>query len=162
MTQFTRLAFSGRGFEGWVAFNRLLGMDICPRSGGVYVVARTSTERPVFTEESCGGWFKGKNPTVFLDVLRANWVDEAEVVYIGKANDLRRRLGEFARFGEGKPVGHWGGRLIWQLVEAPSLIVGWKTTPDHDPSAVEAELIADFRSAYGKSPFANNPHMFGR
>jgi excinuclease UvrABC nuclease subunit len=32
----------------------------------------------------------------------------AEVVYIGKADNLRRRLREFARFGVSAPIGHWG------------------------------------------------------
>jgi hypothetical protein len=49
--------------------------------------------------------------------LIANWVDGAEVVYIGKADQLKRRLTQFADFGGGKPIGHWGGRLIWQLHE---------------------------------------------
>ena len=68
--------------------------------------------------------FKNKAPTVALDALVANWVDDAEVVYIGKADQLRRRLTQYADFGAGKPVGHWGGRLIWQLPSPDQLIVG--------------------------------------
>ena len=68
-----------------------------------------------FAERSCGGWFKGKEPTVANAALVANWVENAEVVYIGKADQLKRRQTQFADFGIGKPVGHWGGRLIWQL-----------------------------------------------
>lgn len=133
----------------------------CPTSGGVYVVTYNAESPVAFYERSCGGWFKGKDPTVTLDALTANWVDGAEVVYIGKADQLRRRLTQYADFGAGKPVGHWGGRLIWQLPSPDQLIVGWKETPGRIPVEVETELIASFRQAHGKPPFANDPHKLG-
>jgi hypothetical protein len=52
-------------------------------------------------------------------------VPGAEVVYIGKADDAGRRLKQFARFGAGEPVGHWGGRYIWQLADSSELLVAW-------------------------------------
>lgn len=107
------------------------------------------------------GRFKGRDPTVPADAPAANW-HEAEVVYIGKADQLRRRIRQFADFGTGKPVGHWGGRLIWQLAEPDQLRIAWKETPDRVPVEVEAEMIAMFRHEYGKPPFANNPHLLGR
>ena len=114
-----------------------------------------------FAERSCGGWFKGKDPTVPREALIANWVDGAEVVYIGKADQLKRRLTELADFGAGKPIGHWGGRLIWQLPNIGALLVAWKETPGRVPVEVEAELIEQFRLTYGKPPFANDPHRLG-
>ena len=114
-----------------------------------------------FSDRSCGGWFKGNDPTVRQDALIANWVDDAEVIYIGKADQLKRRLTQFADFGAGKPIGHWGGRLIWQLANVEALRVAWKETPGRVPVEVEAELIAQFKLAHGKPPFANNPHRLG-
>ena len=93
--------------------------------------------------------------------LAANWVEGTEVVYIGKADNLRRRLSQFADFGAGKPAGHWGGRLIWQLPNVEALRVAWKETPGRVPIEAEAELIAAFRHQYGKPPFANDPHRLG-
>lgn len=115
----------------------------------------------IFAEKSCGGWFKGKDPTIPLESLVANWVDDTEVVYIGKADQLRRRLTQFADFGAGKPVGHWGGRLIWQLPAVDRLLVAWKETPGRLPAEVEAEFIDLFRKSHGKPPFANDPHRLG-
>lgn len=158
---FTRSNLSANGFLGWVTFDQLRNADPCPESGGVYVVARPEDCPPRFLDRSCGGWFKDRDPTVSINDLQANWVPDAEVVYIGKANNIRRRLREFAKFGAGHKIGHWGGRLIWQLQESDSLLVAWKPTPGLDPLAYEAQLLTQFRTAYGKPPFANDPHRLG-
>lgn len=160
MTDFTRPALQLAGFMGWVPFSALKA-SACPESGGVYVIAYVGEGPPAFVERSRGGWFKGKDPSVSADVLTVNWVEDAEVVYIGKADQLRRRLRQFADFGAGKPVGHWGGRLIWQLPDVEKLLVAWKETPGRVPMQVEAELIGAFREAYRKTPFANDPHRLG-
>lgn len=77
------------------------------------------------------------------------------MIYIGKAAVLRDRLRGYMRFGEGKPAPHWGGRYIWQLADAKSLLVCWKATPDEAPRLVERRLIQEFCAQYGKRPFAN-------
>ena len=65
-----------------------------------------------------GEFFKGKNPNVVLDELKKNWIDDTLVVYIGKAGGgnskatLKSRLRQYFGFGQGKSIGHWGGRLI--------------------------------------------------
>jgi hypothetical protein len=131
----------------------------------VYIVLRERLDLPEFLQINPGGRFKGQDPTVSPEALNANWVTGASVLYIGKAKieRLRTRLREFADFGAGRPIGHWGGRLIWQLSDSGELLAAWKETPvGVDPKLVEAELIARFRSAYGKPPFANNPHLLGR
>jgi hypothetical protein len=157
----TRARLKAGGFAGWVSFKQMLNQDRVPRAGGIYVIARSSNGDPRFLEANPGGRFKGKDPTVAEDALRANWVEGAEVVYIGRTDELRRRLRQFADFGAGKPVGHWGGRLVWQLAESKNLLVAWKETPGDDPVAAEAALIAAFRDRYGKPPFANEPDRLG-
>jgi hypothetical protein len=159
--RFTRASLKAEGFVGWVSFKQMLNQDRVPRTGGVYVITRSTSGDPKFLQANPGGRFKGKDPTVAEEALRANWVAGAEIIYIGKADDLRRRLGQFADFGAGKPVGHWGGRLIWQLAESKNLLVAWKETPSDVPVQVEAALIAQFRDQYGKPPFANEPHRLG-
>jgi hypothetical protein len=133
-----------------------------PAAGGVYVVWRVAADQPEFLDANLGGRFKGRDPTVSEDALRANWVDGAEVVYIGKAASLKRRIADFERFGRGAPIGHWGGRLIWQLADSVRLRIAWKPTPGLDPKRVESRLIGEFREIYGKPPFANDPNRLGR
>jgi hypothetical protein len=95
-----------------------------------------------------------------LDTLTF-WVDDTIVVYIGKAGKdgssatLQSRLRQYFGFGQGKNVGHWGGRLIWQLKNSADLVVCWKALPTADPRTVEAELIQDFASKFSNRPFAN-------
>jgi hypothetical protein len=102
---FTRRGLEQAGFVGWVSFLAVRG-SACPSSGGVYVITYSGGNPISFAERSCGGWFKGKDPTVPREALIANWVDGAEVVHIGKADQLKRRLTQFADFGAGKPIGH--------------------------------------------------------
>lgn len=159
--QFTRPSLEAAGFVGWIRLAAIRTRS-CPLAGGVYVITRTdAAATPAFAARSCGGWFKGRDPSVSKEALLANWVDGAEVVYIGKADQLKRRLTEYADFGAGKPVGHWGGRLVWQLPDVDQLLVAWKETPGRRPVEVESELIEAFRRLHGKPPFANNPQRLG-
>ena len=125
-----------------------------PELSGVYMVLRVSGQQPEFLEVGSGGHFKGKEPNVPVDVLKANWVKETPVLYIGKATSLRKRISQYLRFGQGKPVGHWGGRYIWQLADATQLLFCWMPV-DGNADAVETDMICRFRERYGCRPFAN-------
>jgi hypothetical protein len=157
----TQAALATAGFVGFVPFAALLEADV-PREPGVYIVIRPSELAPDFLSTSPAGWFKGTDPSVPIDVLQAAWVSGTSVVYIGKANagsagrrGLRRRLGEFRRFGVGEPIPHRGGRRIWQLADHADLLVGWKVTTDGEARPTERAMIAQFEAAHGKRPFAN-------
>jgi len=89
--------------------------------------------------------------------MAAEWVPDAHVVYIGKADELRTRLKAYARFGNGEPVAHWGGRLTWQLADADELLVAWRplTVPGRARD-LEKLLLARFAELHrGRRPLAN-------
>jgi hypothetical protein len=158
--RWTREGLASAGFAGFVRLADLPVSD-APAVPGVYVVVRQCDGAPEFRSASRAGRFKRRDPSVPWERLEAEWVAGAEVVYIGKAaggksgrRGLRKRLEEFRRFGAGEPVGHWGGRLIWQLAESDSLLVCWRETAE-DPGAVESAMIADFTAQFGRRPFAN-------
>ena len=160
--EWTRVALERRGYEGWLTFADLANqLSTLTQAGGVYVVVRPSDQAPAFLRANAGGRFKGKDPTVDHDALEANWVESAEVVYIGKANNLRQRLRQYMRFGTGVPIGHWGGRLIWQLADSDELLVAWRETPGEVAKEVEMRMINAFRCAFSKPPFANEPNRLG-
>ncbi len=151
------------GFTGFVPVKTLQASQCAevPNERGVYMFIRTPSESPTFLAESIGGHFKERTPTVPIERLEKKWIPNAIVVYIGKAGSLtgtatlRSRLRQYMKFGQGKPVGHWGGRFIWQLADSADLLVCWKPTPDSDPYAEESILINAFRAVYGTRPFAN-------
>lgn len=145
-------------FTGFVTFDRLLepGAIIPPTTSGVYAVIREHDAEVAFRELNPGGRFKGRDPTVSVALLQSKWVEACDVLYFGKGENLRRRLEEYARFGRGEPVGHWGGRYIWQLADSSDLKAAWKECgTGQSPRALEAELLSSFREEYGCLPFAN-------
>ncbi len=150
---------------GFVGFRTIASIQkdysILPKIKGAYLIVKPDSKQPKFLEIGSGGHFKGRNPNVPIDTLHDNWVDESMVVYIGKAGGrtgsatLHSRLKQYFNFGQCKPVGHWGGRFIWQLRDSGSLIVCWKPLPDREPREYESKLIQEFISQYGQLPFAN-------
>jgi hypothetical protein len=129
-----------RGFAGFRPFSDLMraGFDDIPPRPGVYVVVRAEQASPVFLATSVGGHFKGMDPTVDIRTLEASWLDECACLYIGKGEDLRRRIREYARYGSGKPIGHRGGRYIWQLEGSSDLLVAWLETSQESAREISA------------------------
>ena len=151
-------------FFGFVTIEKLRKDRLCqvPEKVGVYLVLRTEAAPPVFLEVSPAGHFKGKDPTAPASMLCANWVAGTPVLYIGKAGGpknkatLRSRLDQYIKFGVGQPVGHRGGKYIWQVEGSGSFVVCWKPTPNQVPREIERQLIAQFKAEYDeRRPFAN-------
>jgi len=146
-----------QGFGGFVAVSTLR-KSACrqiPEAPGIYLVIRLQPQPAIFLNHSTGGHFKRREPDVTIQELQQAWVTSAIVIYIGKATVLRNRLRSYIRFGYGEPAPHWGGRYIWQLTDAPDLLVCWKMLSDEKPADVEGQLIQEFKTRYGKRPFAN-------
>lgn len=128
------------------------------RNHGIYVVLRfDSMEEP--GEKSTGGEFNGKDPTCRLDDVLKKWqvVSNTEVLYIGKATNLRNRISKLIRFGKGEPSSHYGGRLLWHINNNEKLLVRWKALAHSEsPKAFESIFQMTFRTANrGHLPFAN-------
>ncbi len=148
------------GFTGFLTIGELMdSRKTIDTSKGVYFVLNLSESSPTFVEKGTGGYFKGNDPNVSIDVLKSKWVENTKVVYIGrggqtdKNSTLHSRLSDYLRFGKGKKVGHWGGRYIYQIGNSKQLVICWKYT-DY-PEGVESNLIDEFLSLYGKLPFGN-------
>lgn len=142
------------GFEGFVPVSSLQrSHNAVPAGPGVYVVLRDTASPPRFLATSKGGRFKEKDPTVPVELLRGRWHDRTPILYFGKADSLRERIRALVRFGAGKPVGHWGGRYLWQLEGCEAFLVAWREVAG--PREVERDLLADFAAHFGGFPFAN-------
>lgn len=158
-----RSLWSG-GFRGFVDVDALRQSRCAevPAQPGIYIVLRCSPEPPAFLATSPAGHFRGKDPTVPVEILRTEWVDQALVLYIGQAGGrgstetLRSRIKSLVDFANGKPIGHWGGRLLWQVQGSNRFHVCWRAGGCGDPVDVEHRMIGDFRIAHNdRRPFGN-------
>lgn len=150
-----------QGFQGFIRIGDLKLQDI-PPGPGIYAVVWDGVGLPPVAEVSVGGWFKKKNPSVSHAEALSRLIPGVQLLYLGKAGlgasanrGLRKRIGEYLRFGQGEPIGHWGGRLIWQVEDPSQLRIGWKVVDVTDPELVEKTLLREFREEFGQLPFAN-------
>jgi hypothetical protein len=150
------------GFSGFKSVRELWNdHSAIPNERGVYLIINPDCSANKFLIKGVGGFFKQKDPNVSIYELEKNWIPDCHVVYIGQAGGnsssatLRKRLKQYLDFGKGKSVGHYGGRLIWQLANHPDLTIAWKALKENDPKIIERQLLNDFRNHYGKMPFAN-------
>jgi hypothetical protein len=145
-----------RGFVGFKP-DYAFGYHQPPHLSGIYVVARDATDAPTFLDRSPASWFHGKDPTVSIERLEAEWVADAQTLYVDTtANSLRERIGLFVAFsnaGRDRSVPAMGGRLLWQLADAQKLLLAWKPCRDYED--LKADLIDEFVEAYRRLPFAN-------
>ena len=131
---------------------------------GIYFVLHLLNTKPSFLENSIGGHYKGRNPTVNLEKLNMKWVKGVKVIYIGKTGgenskeSLKSRIWCYMRFGQGNPTAHWGGRYIWQIYDSNLLQICWKPIPNENPRDIEKNLIEKFENQFGQLPFANLQH----
>jgi len=149
------------GFYGFKTISELKeNINLIPNEKGIYIIIK-ETDNIDFRKISTGGHFKGKNPTVPIYKLQTKWIKESSIIYIGKAggknskSNLKKRLNQYIKFGEGQPIGHWGGRYIWQITESDNLIVAWKTLRLLEPRDLEKQLINNFEKYYNALPYAN-------
>ena len=74
------------GFMGFKSVKDLwIDRSSIPKIKGVYLVVNPSNSKPEFMNPGVGGFFKGKDPNVSLAELENNYVENSQVIYIGKA-----------------------------------------------------------------------------
>ncbi|MCW2134265.1 virulence RhuM family protein [Arthrobacter sp. VKM Ac-2550] len=150
-----------RGFTGFLSLGNL-DLQRVPVSPGLYAVLSNDPERLAAAPKNVGGWFKRKDPTDDVEKLSRRLSLHVPLLYIGKADagskgnrGLRARINEFVRFGNGEPVGHWGGRYLWQLVNPQELVLAWLPIDSGPASSLESAMLEEFYNLYGQLPFAN-------
>ena len=150
-------------FAGFVSVKTLrTKAHLIPSEPGVYLILRDSDSPPKFLSVGTGGNFKNRDPNVSVTRLKNEWVPDSIIVYVGKAggvgvkSNLKIRIKQLIKFGEGKKAPHWGGRFVWQLCDSEQLLLCWKVARESQPKEIEKMIIGKFKRSYGgKRPFAN-------
>lgn len=163
MTNWNRAHLASLGFEGFVRAAALLQDDseVPSEASGVYAVIRPASFVVRFLAQSPAGRFRDRDPTISKGELAQRWLSVPHVLYFGKAryasrrSGLRQRIRAYLRFGDGHRASHAGGRSIWQLEDAWSLLFCWTVVPRRDPQLVESALLESFLHDFDALPFAN-------
>lgn len=150
------------GYSGFLTVNQVrLNYDLLPNNKGTYLILKNESDNYQFLPKGTGGYFKGKDPNVDIQTLKDNWVENTVLLYAGKAggnesaSSIKKRVKQYLEFGQGKAIGHYGGRYIWQLSNNQNLLLAWKVAIDRDPREEEKLLLRNFYDEYGVLPFAN-------
>lgn len=152
-----------QSFKGFITIDELKkSCKAIPKEMGVYVVLREKDNYPVIFDKRPFDCQEDKYPSYTKLELENIWVEDTQIIYIGKAGgsglktELHKRLSTYIRFGKGKKATHGGGRSIWQLADVDDFVVCWKVLTDGEPSDIEHNMIAEFAKEHnGMLPFAN-------
>lgn len=172
-TYYTNNFIENYGFKGGISVEEFLtsrtaSLNQVPSESGIYIVVYPYKKfENMFIPIGTGGHFHNEDPNVSLEELDSNWVENADIIYIGKAGGtskkgrvykatLRKRIGQLLSFGNYKKIGHRGGRYLWQHISAKDFRIYWYQCKDAENAIeVEHELLAGFVKEYKKLPFAN-------
>jgi len=87
-----------------------------------------------------------------------NYPYKSNILYIGKAKDLQRRIEQYVgyRYKDPNLFPHDGGRALWQLENNEKLLVRYLVCKEEeDCREMENQLLCTYKTKYGAYPFAN-------
>ena len=102
---------------GFAGFRPLARLEInrVPQAPGIFAVLKPDGYEPRFLAKSTAGVFKKKDPSLGEAALAAEWIDDADVLYLGKAGPgskgnrgLRQANTGVRRLREGQAAGPLG------------------------------------------------------
>ena len=128
-----------------------------PDVPGIYVVYWTTDTSPEFMDDAGKAMFATPTNSPHL---RMKWdkIQSAiptDIIYFGKADNIRRRVRLLIRFGVGKANNHQGGEWIWQIREIASAEVLVQSCPSGKQLAFENWLLYTFYADHNDYPLAN-------
>lgn len=138
-----------------------------PNTSGVYFVLIPENYKIVIREETDGFQLTSKgNPSTYPKDKLAKKAEHygngvpynSNILYIGKARDLRRRIEQYVgyRYNEPNLFPHDGGRAIWQLENNEKLIIRYlECREDENCREIEHNLLCVYKKKHGAYPFAN-------
>ncbi len=160
-------AFRRRGFAGWTA----LGDAVEDRRKWLADNQATLAAPGVYAMFAPPDWASRFKTTGLTNViepwslakLRARWIDDVELVYIGCAGrtptsrSLAQRLDDLLRHGSGRITTrgpHKGGESLWQCHGWETFTLAWKQTGSYpEPHKLEVAIGERFVKLAGGLPF---------
>ncbi len=136
---------------------RRANWTVLPDCPGVYAVCLSDWTTRSFTADThLARYATPVDPCQLCDkrnrILAAGFTD---ILYIGKASNLRKRIRQLARFGVGRDKNHKGGEWLWQLEGIEKAQLRMWCCPRGEPERIERKLLEQFKAVHGDWPLAN-------
>lgn len=124
-----------------------------PQVSGIYKVLKPDYMKDVQFQDA---QFKNHIHNVSSNVAKAKYdsTQNTDVLYIGKAENLNRRLSQYVRFGLNKCTVHKGGRFVFAIKNWGELKIQYITCDS--PREREKQELESFKNKNGTLPFANH------
>ncbi len=128
-----------------------------PTSPGIYVVSLPAWGARSFNARAGQAQHAATvDPRILIDkrnrILAGGPTD---ILYIGKAGNLRKRVRQLVRFGVGRANNHHGGEWLWQLEGIREAQLWMWSCPGERPESLERRLLEEFRAGHGELSLAN-------
>ena len=127
-----------------------------PGGSGVYIVYLPDTA-PDF-QESTGDAIHAEPCSVFELTRKWESINKdclTDIIYVGKGDDVKKRVRTLIRFGVGKARNHKGGEWLWQIKNIELAYIRIITCPQGKQAAFEKWVLDSFYSEHGNWPLAN-------
>ena len=129
-----------------------------PSEPGIYVVYFKVIRRLHFVDQSDTAIYAEPADPM---LLKRKWQriyqkTMTDIIYIGKGNNIRRRLRELVRFGAGLADNHKGGQWMWQIKEILTARVLIQACNPEKQAGFENYLLNRFKREHGEYPLANS------
>ena len=118
---------------------------------GIYRVLNLDNIPIIFTATSTNTKFTPYDVNDLQD--RFNASGKNEILYIGKAKKLEKRIKQYIKFGLNQVNNHKGGRSIFQIKDYDQLYI--EIIACENCECVEKSMLIGFRNQFGTLPMAN-------
>jgi hypothetical protein len=88
--QINKRTLKADGFTGFRSFEHL-EINRVPQAPGIYAVLKPEGLERTFLAKSVGGRFKRRDPSLLQSILEAEWIEDADVLYIGKSRSRKHQ-----------------------------------------------------------------------
>lgn len=128
-----------------------------PKESGVYITFLPNEIEIHFNREPCKAIH---TQVTSIAELKDKWNKinkdvNTDILYIGKADNLKKRVSELVRFGAGRAKNHVGGEWLWQVNNIMHAKIMLIPCPHGKQLAFEKYLLNQFVKEHKILPLAN-------
>jgi hypothetical protein len=127
------------------------------KSSGIYVLYVPQGVPVEFQASGSAATFADLTSTSALKTKwsKINSTTQTDILYIGKAVSLKKRISALIRFGLGRCRNHHGGEWVWQVKMIREMRISINSCPKGKEAPYEKWLLDEFHNDHEEYPLAN-------